>query len=158
MKPGALKSVSWDEVGTRVTIPAWKKFTSEYAVALQGVTAECLPDQIPKLRQIGSGIRDPKGVLLDPKQRTQRAAYLFGAALALALVDHGWALRSSPGVFYLQRDDERLNPVLVVEQLMSGKLTPQDWIARCNALGIGQLVLTPAVPGQVAPLDAGKSS
>lgn len=144
MKPGTLQCVSWGEVGTRVTIPAWKKYTGEYASPLEGVTAESLPDQIPKLRQIGSGIRDPKGMLLDPQQRTHRAGQLFAAGLALALVDHGWTLHTGPGVFHLQRGSEQLNPFLVVEQLMAGKLTPQDWIAQCNALGIGRLMLAPA--------------
>jgi hypothetical protein len=153
MKPGTLKCVSWDEVGTRVTIPAWKRFTSEYPAPLQGVTAESLPEQIPKLRQIGSGIRDPKGMLLDPQQRTHRAAYLFGAALGIALIDQGWTLHSGPGVFHLQRDAEQLNPFIVVEQLLSGKLSAQDWIARCNALGIGQLMLGPTVPQQLELLD-----
>jgi hypothetical protein len=91
------------------------------------------------LRQIGSGIRDPKGMLLDPQQRTQRAGYLFGAGLALALLDHGWTLHSGPGIFHLQRGDDQLNPFSIMEQLMASKLTPQAWIAQCNALGIGQL-------------------
>lgn len=153
MKPGTLRCVSWDEVGTRVTIPAWKKFTSEYSAALEGVTAESLPEQIPKLRQIGSGIRDPKGMLLDPQQRTQRAGLLFGAGLSLALVDQGWTLHSGPGVFHLQRGTEQLNPFLVVEQLMSGKLTAPDWMAQCSALGIGRLQLGPAVAVQLDLTD-----
>jgi heat shock protein HtpX len=144
MKPGALKCVSWDELGTRVTIPAWRSFTSEYSAPLHGVTAESLPDQIPKLRQIGSGIRDPKGMLLDPQQRTHRAAQLFGAALALALIEHGWTLHSGPGIFHLQQGTEQMNPFLVVEQLMSGKLSAPDWITQCNTLGIGRLMLAPA--------------
>jgi heat shock protein HtpX len=153
MKPGTLKCVSWDEVGTRVTIPAWKRFTSEYSAPLQGVTAECLPDQIPKLRQIGSGIRDPKGMLLDPQQRTLRAAHLFGAGLALAMIDQGWTLHSGPGTFHLQRDAERLNPFAILEQLMSGKLSAEDWIAKCNALGIGRLVLAPVAQQQLDLLN-----
>lgn len=153
MKPGTLKCVSWDEVGTRVTIPAWKRFTSEYPTPLQGVTAESLPAQVPKLRKIGSGIRDPKGMLLDPQQRTQRAAHLFGAGLALALIDQGWTLHSGPGVFHLQRDAEQLNPFVVIEQLMSGKLSAPDWITKCNALGIGRLVLAPAARLQPGLLD-----
>jgi Zn-dependent protease with chaperone function len=141
--PGTLQCVSWDEVATRVTFPAWKRFTSEYSSALAGVTAESLPDQIPKLRQIGAGIRDPKGMLLDPQQRTNRAAYLFGAGLGVALVEHGWTLHSGPGVLHLQRGDEQLNPFGVMEQLISGRLTAQTWIARCHALGIDQLLITP---------------
>jgi hypothetical protein len=153
VKPGMLKCVSWDEVGSRVTIPGWKKFTAEYSSALMGVTAESLPEQVPKLRQIGAGIRDPKGMLLDPQQRTNRAAYLFGAGLGLAMIDQGWTLHSGPGVFHLQRGDEELNPFTVMEQLMSGKLTTQDWIARCKALGIGQLMLGPAAQRQLDLLD-----
>lgn len=158
VKPGTLKCVSWDEVGKRVTIPAWKKFTSEYSSALEGVTAESLPDQIPKLRQIGSGIRDPKGMLLDPEQRTRRAAQLFAAGLGLALVDNGWTLHSGPGVFHLQRGKQELNPFLIVEELRSRKLTPQDWIAQCNSLGIGKLILAPAAPVQLDLLRPSLSS
>jgi Zn-dependent protease with chaperone function len=153
IKPGTLQCVSWDEVGTRVTIPAWRNFTAEYSSALEGVTAESLPDQIPKLRQIGSGIRDPKGMLLDPEQRTRRAGLLFGAGLSLALVDLGWTLHSGPGVFHLQRGPEQLNPFLVIEQLMSGKLTGADWMIQCSALGIGQVRLGPEAAVQLSLLD-----
>jgi hypothetical protein len=153
-----LKCVPWDEVGKRVTIPAWKKFTSEYSSTLEGVTAESLPDQIPKLRQIGSGIRDPKGRLLDPEQRTRRAAQLFAAGLGLALVDNGWTLQSGPGVFHLQRGQQELNPFLIVEELRSRKLTPQDWIAQCNSLGIGKLSLAPTAPVQLDLLRPSLSS
>jgi hypothetical protein len=100
-----------------------------------------LPEQVPRLPQIGAGIRDPKGMLLDPLQRTQRAGYLFGAALGLALIDQGWTLHSGPGVFHLQRGTEELNPFSVMEQLMSGKLTKQDWILQCKTLDIGQLMI-----------------
>ncbi len=105
------------------------------------------------MREIGSGIRDPKGMLLDPQQRTQRAAHLFGAGLALALIDQGWTLHSGPGVFHLQRDAEQLNPFVVIEQLMSGKLSAQDWMTKCNALGIGRLALAPAAHLQPGLLD-----
>lgn len=158
LKPGALRCVSWNELGIRVTIPAWKKFTAEYAAALEGVTAESLPDQIPKLRQIGSGIRDPKGMLLDPEQRTRRAAQLFGAGLGLALIDHGWTLQSGPGMFHLQRGEQQLNPFLIVEQLRAAKLTPQEWLAQCNALGIGKLVLAPPTLIQVGQGDPNRAS
>jgi len=150
LKPGALKCVSWDELGARVTIPSWKRFIAEYSAPLQGVTAESLPAQIPKLRQIGAGIRDPKGMLLDSEQRTRRAAQLFGAALGLSLLDHGWMLVSGPGVFYLQHGSDTLNPFLALDHLMNGKLTAEDWSAKCAALGISHLMLAPASPQQMS--------
>jgi heat shock protein HtpX len=150
LKPGALQCISWDEVGTRVTIPSWKKFTAEYSASLEGVSVESLPAQIPKLRQIGAGIRDPKGVLLDPDQRARRAGQLFGAALGLALLDHGWALVSGPGVFYLQRGADNLNPFLVLDHLMNGKLTSEQWNAKCAELGISRVMVGPASSQQMS--------
>jgi len=141
LKPGVLESMNWDEVGIRVSIPGWKKYAAEYSAILDGVTADSLPDRIPKLREIGFDIRDPEGMLLSPEQRTQRAAFLFAIGLGLSLIDHGWTLHKQPGVFHFQRGEEQLNPFVIVEQLQSGSLSPQDWVLRCRALGIAQIAL-----------------
>jgi len=149
LKPGSLQCVSWDEVGARVTVPNWRKFAEEYSSALAGATAASLPDQIPRLQKIGDGMRDPKGMLLGPEQRRQRAGHLFAIGLALAMLDHGWTLHASPGIFHLSRDTSNLNPFLVMDQLIAGKLSPQEWIAQCQALGISQLPLGAAVAQQL---------
>jgi heat shock protein HtpX len=143
MRPGTLKYVAWDDVAIRVTIPAWQKFVTEYAEALVGVTAETLPDQVPRFREIGSGIRDPKGMLLSPPQRTARAGSLFASALALALIRGGWELDVQPAVFHIRRGDQEFNPFEAVEQLMVGKLSREAWTSRCRDLGIAQFVLLP---------------
>jgi heat shock protein HtpX len=153
VKPGTLSSISWDEVGAKVTIPRWKKFAAEYASILEGVSAESLPDRIPKLREIGAGMRDPKGMLLDPQQRTRRAGQLFGIGLALALLNHGWTLHTAPAVFYLSREADQLNPFLVMDQLMAGKLSAEDWRIQCRKLGIGHLMLAAATPQQLELLQ-----
>jgi len=141
IKSGTLTAVAWDDVGMKVTIPGWKTYAAEYAAILEGVTAESLPNQIPNLRKIGFDIRDPKGMLLSPEQRTQRAAGLFAVGLGLSLFNHGWTIHKGPGVFFLQRGDDRLNPFLVVEQLQSGKLSGQAWASQCRTLGIAHLPL-----------------
>jgi heat shock protein HtpX len=141
MRPGTLQYVSWDEVPTRVTIPSWQKFVTEYAEPLQGVTTDTLPDQVPRFREIGSRIRDPKGMLLSPPQRTVRAGSLFATALALALIRAGWELQVQPAIFHIRRGDQELNPFDAVEQLMNGKLSRDAWVARCRDLGISQLAL-----------------
>ena len=143
MRPGTLKYVSWDEVTIRVTVPAWQKFVTEYAEALQGVTADTLPDQVPRFREIGSRIRDPKGMLLSPPQRTARAGSLFAAALALALIRTGWELQVQPAIFHIRRGDQEFNPFEAIDRLMAGKLSREAWAARCCELGISQLVLLP---------------
>lgn len=151
IRPGSLKYVPWDQVALRVTIPGWKQFVSEYSEPLRGVTAQSLPDQVPKLREIGSRIRDPKGMLLSPDQRTARAGGLFAAALALAMTRSGWELQVGPGMFRLSTGSHEFNPFLAVNQLMTKKLSPETWIAQCQELGLSQLVLLPPSPFEQKP-------
>ena len=110
IKPGTLKYVSWDEVDRRVRIPSWQKAVATHAAVLKGVTAESIPDQIPRFPEIGARIPDPKGMLLTSKQRTQRAAQVFAAALVLALIENRWELCVQPGIFRLRRGSDGLNP------------------------------------------------
>ena len=88
-------------------------------------------------------MRDPKGMLLAPNQRTQRAGHLVASAFALALVQSGWKLQVQPGVFNLRHGEQELNPFLIVEQLMFVKLSARAWISRCHELGISHLTLAP---------------
>jgi Zn-dependent protease with chaperone function len=144
IRAGSLKYVPWSEVALQVRIPSWQQFVSEYPDPLRGVTAEFIPDQVPKLREIGSRIRDPKGMLLSHEQRTARAAHLFAAALALAMIRDGWDLHVEPGVFRMSRGDQEFNPFLAINELMTNKLSPQVWTARCQELGLSHLALLPS--------------
>jgi heat shock protein HtpX len=158
LRPGSLKYVSWDDVAIRVTIPGWQQFVSEYAEPLRGITAESLPDEVPKLRQIGSRIRDPKGMLLSPEQRTTRAAGLFAAALALAMIRSGWELTVGPGLFRMSRGDREFNPFLAVNHLVDKKLSREDWSVRCQDLGISRLVLVPSSPNEQGPEELSQTT
>jgi heat shock protein HtpX len=151
IKPGSLRYVSWDEVALRVTIPGWQKAVAAHAADLKGVTAEAIPAIVSRFPEIGSRIPDPKGMLLAPNQRTQRAGQLFAAALALALIENRWELNAQPGVFNLQRGTDRWNPFLAVQELMAGKLSRDGWLSKCQALGITQLALSAEERRAVAP-------
>jgi Zn-dependent protease with chaperone function len=144
IKPGTLKYVSWDEVALRVKVPSWQKAVATHAAILKGVTAESIPDQIPKLPEIGSTIPDPKGILLTREQRTQRAGQLFAAALVVALIENGWEVTVQPGIFKLRRGADELNPFAAVVELMAGKRSREDWVRQCKTLGISQLPLSAA--------------
>jgi len=141
--PGSLNYVGWDHVAVRVTIPSWQSFVTEYSEPLKGVSAESIPDHVVKFREIGSRIRDPKGMLLDPGQRTARAGGLFAAALALAMIRSGWELQVQPAIFRIRRGEQEFNPFDAVNQLMAGKLSRDAWVARCHELGISPLLLHP---------------
>jgi heat shock protein HtpX len=141
---GSLRRVAWDDIGPQVIIPAWKSMTNEYASLLQGITAAAVPDFIPKLPEIGSRMRDPKGMLLAPQQRMRRAGHLIASALALALLDKGWQLETRPGVFYFHRGAERANTFTMMGELVAGKVKAEAWITSCAELGISESVLAPA--------------
>lgn len=131
-----LKPVSWEEKGTAVLIPYWRRFVSEYSNLLEGTTIGNLMESLGRLPQIAPRIRDPKGMLLTPEQRIERARSLLAMAFALALVNNGWRLHSGPGEFHMDCGDERLNPFDVTTKLSDGAITKDAWTERCRELGI----------------------
>jgi heat shock protein HtpX len=133
--------VRWDEVGKKVTLPAWRDFVSLYEGLLQGLTLELLPSVIPQVPELGSHIQDPTGMLLTPAQRTRRGGQLLAAGFAVSLINHGWKLRTQPGVLSIWQGDDQINPFLMVEELMSGELSAETWATQCCQLGISQLPL-----------------
>jgi len=137
----SLRRVGWDEIGSAVIIPSWKSLVTEYASLLQGITAESVPDFISKLPEIGSRISDPKGMLLAPQQRTQRAGQLVASVLALALLEKGWQLETQPGCFYFHRDTEKINVFALMDDLVAGRLSREAWVSQCREFGISQLLL-----------------
>ncbi|MHB8503595.1 MAG: M48 family metallopeptidase [Candidatus Acidiferrales bacterium] len=145
----SLRQVGWDEIGRTVTIPSWKAAVGEYAPMMVGITAGSLPEVVKKLPQLGSKIRDPRGMLLAPQQRTQRAGQLFGMALGLALLEKGWELEAQPGSFFLGKGAERINPPALMEELVEGNVSPENWAKMCDELGITNLAL--ALPTKGAP-------
>ena len=147
----SLRRVSWDEVGPAVTIPLWKSMVAEYSSLLQGIKAESVPDLIQRLPEIGSRISDPKGVLLAPQQRAQRARHLVASALALALLDKGWRLETKPGQFYFYRGTEKANVFTLIEELCTGKVGRDTWVANCAQMGITGSLLVPTE----TPIPAG---
>ncbi|MBZ5616022.1 MAG: M48 family metalloprotease [Acidobacteriia bacterium] len=141
MPKNALKRVSWEEQGSAVLIPSWTSFVSEYAPLLQGITAGNLAESTGKVPEIASQIRDPKGMLLTPEQRVERARSLLSTAFGLALVKNGWKVHSSPGEFHLDQGDEELDPHTLMLQISDGIISKEAWATKCKKLGIEGLPL-----------------
>jgi Zn-dependent protease with chaperone function len=97
--PGAFQSVSWDEVGTLVRVPSWRRHIAYQSRALEGLTPALLPKAIQVVGRHGiSGkLRDQPGVYLEYDQRNAFVTWIVGAALALALYCEGWELTALPG-------------------------------------------------------------
>ena len=136
LEENTLRRVGWDVLGTMVTIPTRKTAVVAYGSFLQGVTAEALPEVIPRLSEIGRQIRDPQGMLLTPKQRTERAGRLLASALALTLLEKVGQLETQPGQFYFHRGNEKINVFALMDELIAGKLSGDAWVWRCSELGI----------------------
>jgi heat shock protein HtpX len=155
MNPGleaaSLKQVGWDEIGPRVLIPAWRQRLSEYAKLVAGFSGSEMPLAAKMLPGIGSQMQDPKGVLLDARQRTERAGHLFATSLALAMVENGWELHAQPGSLSLVRDGKEINVIAKTHELFSGRMSEADWGKLCADLGIGELSLTKAVEAAPQP-------
>jgi len=148
-----LRHVAWDEVGTLVTIPFWRSEVAKFGSLLLGKKAVSLPDLLKQLPQIGSRLPDPKGTLLTPKERTDRATHLLGMAVSLMLLEKGWKLYTQPAVFHFRRAEETLDAFGLVNDLVAGKLSPEDWVQKCSELGIAEDTLGDLKP-QTIPVSS----
>ena len=147
----SLRHVGWDEIGQTVTIPSWKAAVAEYAPMMAGITAGSLPEIVKKLPQMGAKIRDPRGMLLSPQQRSQRAGQLLAMALGLALLRRGWELEAQPGSFFLAKGADRVNTSALMDELISGQISAEGWAEMCKEFGITDMELT--LPARNATVD-----
>jgi heat shock protein HtpX len=138
---GSLQHVAWDDVGTLVTIPFWRSEVAKFGPLLLGKKAVSLPDLLKQLPEIGSRLPDPKGTLLTPKQRTERVAHLLGIAVSLILLEKGWKVHIQPAVLQFSRDGETLDAFGLVNHLLVGTLSPEDWVQKCLRLSIAEETL-----------------
>jgi heat shock protein HtpX len=145
MSKKSMKRVSWEGKGLAVLIPSWTGFVGQYSPLLQGITAGNLFESSGRVPEIASQIRDPKGMLLTPEQRIDRARSLLSSALGLALVNSGWKVHSRPGEFHLDHGGEQINPHKLILQIANGTISKEAWKAKCKALGIENIPLAIAV-------------
>lgn len=132
----ALKPLDWDNAGSTVWIPAWRKFVEEHAAALAEQTMATLPELATNLSKIGAQMRDPPGVLLTREQRAQRAGKLLSTALTLVMIEDGWTLNMQPGEFHISRGDERVVPDAIIKAMREGTLSTGLWRDWCAQRGI----------------------
>jgi hypothetical protein len=151
---GSLRHVTWSEIGPSVTIPAWRSSVKKYGAPLVGKSIASLPELAKRLPEIGEKLPNPKGMLLDKRQRGERAVALLVAAVGLALVEHDWCLEAQPGKFYVYRGSEQLNVPIFVSELVSGKMSPENWLQKCRDLGIVDLPLINALQKSPPPVSA----
>jgi hypothetical protein len=138
---GFLRRVTWSEIGPSVTIPAWRSSIKKYGAPFVEKSIASLPELAKRLPEIGEKLPNPKGMLLDKRQRGERPISLLVAAVGLALVEHDWCLEAKLGKFHVYRGIEQLNVPIFVSELVSGKMSPENWLQKCRDLGIVDIPL-----------------
>jgi hypothetical protein len=127
----SLTSLSWDEVGTRISLPAWRKFAKRFSSRLGGST----PRALPKLdwAELGGQLA-PGGT---GEEAYQAADTVVGVAVGLALVRAGYGLDSRPGLAQaLVRGDERVEVFGLRERFAQSSQEADAWRAMCERTGI----------------------
>ena len=136
-----LKPLGWADAGREAYVPIWRKMTSEHGQFLDSLTICALPETLNRIPELSATLRDPPGRLFTREQRAQRAANVLWMALALALVDHGWQVRSEPGRFCLFSGDQEVNPITKFGELQSGEMSAAGWREWAEGLDISQIPL-----------------
>lgn len=113
---------------------------AEHEALLNGFTVERLPEAVGNLKALASSVNNPKGLLLNPEQRTARAAFLLGAAFGLILVERGWEVCSAPAELYLKRGENAMNPFAIVARFR--KETPNaTWASEFGVQDLAGVLL-----------------
>jgi hypothetical protein len=132
----SLTSLTWDEVGTRISLPAWRGFVKQFSSRLAALTPAALPtfdwaELGWKLAPHGTG-----------EEASRAADTVVGVAVGLALVRMGYVLVSHPGgVRALVRGDERVEVFALRERLARSAQEAEAWLAFCERAGIAALDL-----------------
>ncbi len=129
----SLTPVAWEKVLETVYVPMWRRAVKEEGRLLADVTITSLPF---------AGRLKAGAVLSESDQMVLQKVHVVTTMLSLALLDAGWTVTTSPGEeFVFRRDGHELRVFAEVMAVATGKVTQEQWAARCVALGIDQLAL-----------------
>jgi hypothetical protein len=91
-----------------------------------------------KNRALGLGADDAR---VAARRRFERAAHLLGITVSLIRLEKGWKVHTQPAVLQFSRDGETLDAFGLVNDLLVGTLSPEDWVQKCLHLGIAEETL-----------------
>jgi heat shock protein HtpX len=148
----ALTHVPWVKIASDVTLPMWTRLVSENEKLLMGLTVADLPKAIGQLEAFAKGVINPRGLLLDYKQRKEYAAFLLAVALSLLLIDQGWELRKFPASLRLKRGDKTANAFEFIDKLRAGVPANFDWISEWGLQDLANMPLSAAGRPSTSPV------
>lgn len=125
-----LKTISWDEMGTAVWIPWWRKAVAGSGQRLAGFTPGTCPEFAGELARLAVRFKLAASEDVATDGHKAEAGHLVGAALALLLHQHGWVVDAPPGDDIIFRRDSREYRVFgQLHELVTGKLSGDAWRA-----------------------------
>jgi heat shock protein HtpX len=138
---GKFRPVAWSHAAEQVFLPKWKADVERYGHLFEGVRAESVPILVENRWNLGAKLPDPKGRLLTPAERAQSASRLIGYAVGLLLVEQGWKLVSSSGVFEMRKGEDKVKPLMAIFQLGSHGMSAETWKEQCRTWEIAEKLL-----------------
>jgi Zn-dependent protease with chaperone function len=141
LRPGkqAPQPIAWEDVGTRVIVPAWKRRVSDTGHVLQGVALTSFPQLVSNAEQLGRSLARAHGAdsYLSRDNAKKIGTSSLEAALGLTLIRHGWSVESLPGTpVSLRRNGAAIDCHDVIERIAVGELDDVAWQRWCRAPGI----------------------
>jgi Zn-dependent protease with chaperone function len=134
--------ISWDELPAIVWIPAWRERANSRKEWLKGLTPVSIGELAKDSSFLAVRLRLAAYDRVTNEHHRQEAAAVFGAALALALFNRDWQLTARPGEpVLLESNGIVIRPFAIPEDLSSGALSRDDWIALTQSAGIADLDL-----------------
>lgn len=133
----SLKPLPWDKVIETVYVPMWRQGVKENARLLAGTSVTRLP--------FAGRFSASGGVLGESEDMALTQLHAVNMALSLALLEAGWSVSTSPGEeIVFRRDAHEVRPFTELMGVATGKVTPEQWAARCSELRIDAVPLTSA--------------
>jgi heat shock protein HtpX len=105
-----LVEIPWEEVPTRVWVPAWQEIVKKNVGALRRVSIEALPLSIEDAVAAGRSIGTPQAKLLDADDLAANVANSITVAVALMLYDAGWTLEDDGEGLRFRRGESYIAP------------------------------------------------
>jgi len=145
-----LKSIAWEEVGTKVYLPQWEKLVQLNNARLQGVTPEFLAKLAGNLKTFGKSLLNLSKETPDDWNAENFGGAVLGAALNLLLLQRGGQLDVAPGhEITVTLNEHPVQPFVLLAALKNGEITAEAWTRQCGELGIEGVDLGAVAPAAV---------
>jgi Zn-dependent protease with chaperone function len=145
LQPGMqMRRIGWQDAGTVALLPGLRNRVHRQAHMLRNYTMGWLPELLKYADRLGLSEAGAVGRQLAADQARSLGIGLAGAALTVALADHGWAAESLPGrPVVMRRGASSIEPFVEANRLARGETDAAAWQQRCADLGIKDLPLAP---------------